>query len=260
MSVILPVYNQAEYLPLAIDSVLCQTFANFELIIIDDGSKQNIQRVIEKYQDSRIKFIRNKSHAGLVHALNQGLGKARGDFIARMDADDICLPVRLEKQVAYLRSKPDVGVAASWIELIDASGRTIGKETQLHTKDVYAFLTRANPFRHSSVMFRRSLVSKCGGYDPMLDGAEDYDLWLRYAKFARLAIISEILLQYRIHRRSVSYEQLAKVEWAYCRTKWHSVFSYGYPFWQLKYCGKSLLSLALPLPFKRIVYKRFFKY
>lgn len=206
ISVILPVYNGALYLREAVDSILNQSFSDFELIIIDDGSKDNSAEIISSYTDPRIRFYRQEN-IGLAATLNRGIGLASGSYIARQDQDDISLPERLARQVEFLQSHPDYGMVGTWATILEGTEpcrrdhRHPANDLQLK----FALLFD-NPFVHSSVMLRRSIFEEVGSYstDPERQPPEDYELWSRIARHSKVANIPELLHVYREIPQSMS--------------------------------------------------------
>jgi len=195
----MPVYNGGKYLNAAIESILSQTEKDFEFIIINDGSKDNSAEIIKSYTDHRIVYVEQENH-GLAATLNRGIDIAHGKYIARMDADDIALPARLEAQVAYLESHPRTAVIGTWAEIF--TDTESGQRFHFHPTDndeIKFFLMRNNPFVHSSVMFRRDACIEVGCYttDPARQPPEDYELWSRMAKEYDMANIGQVLLRYR---------------------------------------------------------------
>ncbi len=202
--VVMPVYNGGKYLREAIDSILAQSYDNFEFIIIDDGSTDNTWMILNDYDDVRIQLVRNEENIGMAGSLNKGLALARGEFIARMDADDVSLPERLEKQVRFLNSNPHIGAVGSFAYKIDASGRIIG-ETRPPT-DPYLVewgLCFDNYLCHPTFMFRKSTFTQVGGYSEKKWHSEDYDLWSRMVGITRISNLPDRLLLYRHHQESV---------------------------------------------------------
>ena len=207
ISVVMPVRDGARWLRAAITSVQDQTFANLELIVIDDGSEDDSLQIIEESSrhDSRIRVIRQE-RLGLVSALNRGLAESRGDLIARLDADDRAHPDRLQHQRQYLGSHPEIGLLGTWAEKIDEQGSPKGLLKPPTQPEVLArLLARANPFIHSSIMARKTVMQNAGLYRMSFEGAEDYDLWMRISEIAQIAILPEYLLQYRLHPHSVTH-------------------------------------------------------
>ena len=197
VSVVMPVYNGALYLKEAIESVLNQTFSNFEFIIINDGSTDESVVLIQEYvrKDKRIVFIDRKENKKLPHTLNEGLKAANGKYIARMDSDDICLPDRFEKQYNYLENHPDISIIGSAFRTIALTGN--GKNVFRSANSIvlaYKFISDTQ-FCHPSVMFRREIILKTGYYDET--EAEDFAFFSRIIKQYKGSTLSGVLLNYR---------------------------------------------------------------
>jgi glycosyltransferase involved in cell wall biosynthesis len=210
VSVVLPVFNGQPYLSCAIESLLSQTLADFEIIVVDDGSTDNSLPILSRFarQDSRLRIIMRKN-TGIETALNEGLDAARSEFIARMDADDVAMPDRLAHQLKFMQSHDRVVLLGGAYRLIDGSGRyltTLAPPLGNSTLQTLA-LSGRNPFCHPLVMMRREAVLRAGGYREDLPAAEDLDLWLRLGELGELACVSEILLNYRLHARSISEQR-----------------------------------------------------
>lgn len=196
-SVVLPVYNCDKYVGLAIDSILAQTYKDFELIIIDDGSTDNSLHIIKSYKDPRIKII-SRENKGLVASLNEGIRLAHGRYIARHDADDISEPTRIEKQLYEFGRRPKLVLLGTSIITIDMKGSTLNRHRVLSgVKCVKSELLIRSPFAHGSVMFRKDAFSKTIGYDTSEWPAEDYGLWVRLAGMGDMDNLSEPLYRYR---------------------------------------------------------------
>jgi hypothetical protein len=207
VSVVLPVHNGEPYLAEAIDSILGQTFGDFELIAVDDASTDNSRRRLDDAaaRDSRVCVV-DGADRGLVGALNLGLSLARGEFIARMDADDISQPDRFARQVSFLRENPDIAVVGSAITLIDAGGAVVREISYPSAPaDVDRFLMEVgSALAHPAVMARRTAMLTVGGYRKLFQHCEDYDLWLRMAERYLLANLPDRLLRYRQHGSKAS--------------------------------------------------------
>jgi glycosyltransferase involved in cell wall biosynthesis len=212
VSVILPVYNAERYLTDAVESILGQTFKDFEFLIINDGSTDGSGAILDRYakQDSRIRLW-HRENSGYVSALNFMLGEAKTGLIARMDADDVAMPGRFEVQVAALAEDPGLVLVGGQIELIDADSRRLGVLAQpLSHEEIDEFHLRGHTsVCHPMAMFRRDAVLRVGGYREELILAEDLDLWLRLAEVGRLRNLPEVVLQYRVHDQSVSSQRQA---------------------------------------------------
>lgn len=225
VSVVMPIYNGAAYLAASIDSVLAQTQDDFELILVDDGSTDETARIIARYaaQDQRVRPIA-KANSGIADTLNQGLAVARADWVARLDSDDLMVPQRLERQLAFVAANPDLVAAGSYYEIIDPAGARHGSRTPLprSREELQRFLVAREPlsFLHPSMIFRRRTAIDLGGYDKRTEPAEDVDLFARMlATGAPILIQPEILLYYRVHANAVSARsatrQFMSVRWTY---------------------------------------------
>ena len=213
ISVLLAVYNGDRYLRSAVDSVLGQTFANFELIAIDDGSTDATRAILEGYaaRDPRVRVV-SRPNRGLTNTLNEGLALARAPYLARMDADDLCLPERFAKQVAHLDAHPDCVLVGSRVLAIDPDGLPIRHmaEERTHEQIDHAHLNRGWPVVHPAVMMRVDAVRQVGGYRDEYNTLEDTDLFLRLAEVGRLANLPDVLLHYRQHFGSVTHTRAAR--------------------------------------------------
>lgn len=197
ISVILPVYNGEKFLRKAIDSILKQTYKNFELIIINDGSTDKSAAIIESISDSRIKVINNRNNLRLPRSLNIGISLAKGEYIARMDADDICLPERLEKQFNFLETNKDVGVCGTNISIIDENETILTDRVWGDNNPPIEWsLLWENPIAHSTVMIRTNIIKRDELFYREIY-SEDSDLWCRLALKTRIKRINDVLLLYR---------------------------------------------------------------
>jgi len=206
VSVVMPVYNGAPYLGAAIDSILAQTLADFEFIIIDDGSKDDSAAVIRRYADPRIRFFQ-QTNQGLAATLNRGIGLASGEYIARQDQDDISLPARFEKQAAFLDAHPRCALVGTRAEIREGGKLTSRAHNHPAASHVLKFeLLFDNPFVHSSVLLRKAALAQVGLYstDTARQPPEDYELWSRLAREFDVANIPEQLLVYREFPGSMS--------------------------------------------------------
>lgn len=215
VTVLMTVYNNARYVGEAIESILAQSWPDFEFLIIDDGSSDGSRDLLAHYatQDERIRLHFNAQNLGLARALNLGLSLARGDYVARMDDDDCSLPERLARQVAYLDAHPQVAaLGTDWAQM-DGEGQLLNDGQPVYglgASPAYAdwLLQWHNPLAHASVMLRRSVLEAHGlRYDPTFSVTEDYDLWTRLAQHGQLARLGEVLLRRRILASSVSVTQ-----------------------------------------------------
>ncbi|UVO52799.1 glycosyltransferase [Sphingomonas sp. SUN039] len=207
ISVAMSVFDNAPYLAHAIESILAQTFGNFEFLIVNDGSRDGSGEIIDRYAaaDSRIRPL-HQANAGLIVSLNRMIGEARAPLIARMDGDDIALPERFERQIAFLDANPDIGVLGTGCTCIDEDGRpsTHKFDNVTTPEDVLEDLKNGPPLCHPSVVMRRDAVRAVGGYHQAYKHCEDYDLWLRLSEHVRMANLPDRLLLYRQSETQVS--------------------------------------------------------
>ena len=199
VSILMPVYNVAPFLREAMDSILTQTFQDFELIVLDDCSPDNSAEILDTYTDERIVRYRGEKNMGLSNVLNVGMAIARGEFIARMDSDDISTPERLATQVAYLDAHPEVDLCSCGMELFAAKQETWVRETNVEDVKITALFH--SPILHASSMWRRASFERVGlRFLQEMVPAEDYDMWTRaMAAGLRLVNIPEVMYLYRIH-------------------------------------------------------------
>ena len=205
VSVILPVYNGGLYLKEAMESVLNQTFTDFELIIINDGSTDDSPKIIAKFYDSRIKII-NQKNQGLIASLNTGIRLSKGKYIARMDADDISLPERFQKQIAHLDANDDIGLLGTTFAIQSEEKISGIAAVLLNDQDLRYQLLYKCPFGHGTVMFRKNLESKLDElwYLQSEKHVEDYELWSRMALITKIANLPDILYIWRDNPSGVS--------------------------------------------------------
>lgn len=205
VTVLMPVYNGEKYLKEAIDSILSQSFKDFEFLIIDDGSSDKSAEIIKSYIDGRIKYVSNIINKGLPYSLNRGIELARGEYIARMDQDDISLLNRIEEQVDFMQENRDIGICGTWIKTI---GNKPGYVHKFYTdsNDIKASLLFNTSLAHPSVVIRKSVLYKNNlRYHTEHLHFEDYSLWVELSQYSELANLSKVLLFYRVHKSSVSH-------------------------------------------------------
>ena len=207
ISVVMANYNTPEqYLRSAIESVLSQTYQNFEFIIVDDASTENDVAIIKSYNDKRIILLQNEHNHHVSYTVNRGLALARGEYIARMDSDDICLPRRLEKQAALMERRRDIDILCAQAQLIGAKNGVFALgDRRPHKINVLLFF--GCPIVNPSVMLRASYIQKYGLiYDTSVEykAAEDYELWSRCLSTARIYEFPKVLLKYRVHAKQIS--------------------------------------------------------
>ncbi len=207
----MPVFNGGHYLKEAVESILNQSFTQFELLIIDDGSIDDSLKILQQYAESdrRIRLW-SRENRGLVQTLNELIEMARGPFLARMDADDVALPDRLLHQVQKLESQPNLLCVGGAYDMVDQQGEwLLHVSPALQNDEIQQrLLSGSSPIQHSCAMMRRSAVLQVGGYDPAAFPAEDLDLWLRLGELGELANLQETILKYRVHTASITSKRL----------------------------------------------------
>ena len=205
VSVVLPVRDGARYVRAALDSVLGQTLEDLEVIVVDDGSTDETPSILGAYDDARLRVV-GRPARGLVPALNEGFALARAPLVARMDADDVSAPTRLERQVAWMNASQHLGMVASWSVVVDEHDRELRRELlPSEPSDLARRLLLRNPFRHGSAVLRKAAVDAVGGYRASYGHNEDYDLWRRLVGAGwELGAVPEFLYRYRSHGASVT--------------------------------------------------------
>jgi len=206
VTVLMSVYNGERYLNEAVDSILTQTFRDFEFLIIDDASTDRTPEILRGYDDQRIRIVTNEENLGLTKSLNKGLALARGEYVARMDADDISVPERLEKQVLFLEKNSDIGVLGTAVQYIDEFGKPsqIIKWPQRDSLIKWQ-LCFMDPIAHPSVIVRRKLLMDGGGYNEKIIFAQDYDLWVRLSPRTRFENHKDVLVYLRKTKENISF-------------------------------------------------------
>lgn len=203
VSVIMPVYNGGIHLEEAIDSILTQSFSDFELIIINDGSTDHSEQIILGYTDPRIQYVKNSENLRLIKTLNKGLDLAKGEFIARMDQDDIAHPERFAKQLDIFADNPDIGVCGTWFKLFgNGKEKTLISHPEKHDA-IKIYLLGYCTMGHPTVMLRRSVVDH-QRYDENYQAAEDYEFWVRLSNSTKMYNIPVSLLDYRMHTTNMT--------------------------------------------------------
>ncbi len=206
ISVILPVYNCEKYITEALNSILNQTFTDFEIFVIDDASTDKTAEIVSGFNDVRIKFIVKPKNTGYTDSLNMGLKLAKGKYIARMDGDDISLPERFETQYRLMELHPEIIVCGTWLEIIE-TGKTIRNPE--HHEQILLQLLLKNPVGHPSVFIRNEAM-RLFEYDKLKEPAEDYDLWTRMIWSGAFYNIQKPLLLYRQHEFQVSHTKSSR--------------------------------------------------
>ncbi len=207
ISVIIPTHNRAELLDRAIKSVLAQTFEDFELIVVDDASTDGTSEVVAEFDDPRIRYIRLKKNSGAPTARNTGIKKSRGAFIAFLDDDDEWLPHRLELQVKRFEElDEEVGVVyGGFYYVSQQTGKIIGKRMPAHRGWVYRNLLVENFVGSPTLLIRRECFKRAGLFDPKLTSSQDWDMWLRIARYYKFDYVEDVVAKYYVHGRQITF-------------------------------------------------------
>lgn len=258
--VLMSCYNTQNYLPEAIESILKQSYRDFEFLIADDKSTDQTLAIIERYakKDRRIRVIRNAKNLGLTKTLNKLLTLAKGEYIARMDADDECLPGRFAAQVRFLDEHPSVGVVGTRGTIIDEHGRAIGKlDYALDDNGIRKMMVRRSQFAHPSVMFRKSVIDDVGPYDESFRSAQDYEFFARVLTRWNGANLPVRFLRYRWDfGQNEGFTNSKRQERNALRARWWMLTRYGWPRWQAIHLIKPIISYLVPSAVKRLILRR----
>ena len=207
VTVLMPAYNAGKYIAESIQSIINQTYGNWELLIVNDGSTDNTVEVVNSFNDPRIRLLNNPENLRLIKTLNRGLEEAKGEYIARLDSDDNATPNRLQLQVDALDADPDLALVGGRSNVINAQGKLItrGEDAFLPSSSeaIRFALMFFNPFRHSAVTFRRDVVRSLGGYPLKMQNVEDFGLWCQLTRNHRTQNLIETVCDYRVHDESV---------------------------------------------------------
>jgi len=253
------VYNGRRYLKEAVESILNQTFKNFEFIIIDDGSTDKSPQILDEYtkRDKRIRVIHQKN-IGLTKSLNKALKLAQGKYIARIDADDIAYKSRFKKQVDFLEKHPKVGLVGSYVDVIDEKRKTIGQLIYpTSDKKIKKELIKKNPFCHPSVMFRKEVTEKVGAYNEDFGTAQDYDFWMRISKHYQVANLSKVLGAWRLRKKAITFQKNISQIKANLRIQKKAIKDGLYPWYYLIFLLRTIFLFVSPIRFRNFIKKRF---
>jgi glycosyltransferase involved in cell wall biosynthesis len=250
VSIVISVYNGEQYLGECLDSVLCQTYKKWELVIVNDGSEDGTKQIISEYasKDGRVIFIDFPQRRKLVGCLNAAIYSARGSLIARMDADDIMYPKRLEMQVDFLMRNMNVGVVGSDISIINEKSEIVGtRRYPITDKAIKRRLRRKNPFCHPAVMFRRGLLDNYAAvYSSEYPRCEDYELWIRLHQVTNYFSLNEPLLKYRYHSQQITSKKIRQVHLDEARLIVNSVLKRKLPIISLLFLYSALFHILSP--------------
>ncbi len=252
VTTIMPVYNGECYISQALASVLGQTYTNQEILVINDASTDSTKLILDDFcmRDNRIKVIDNPQRLKVVKSLNIGLKHARGELIARIDADDIWMPQKVEQQVAAFKEDMDLQLLGTAKHIIDESGSLISQKNYFpyySDTDIKRNIHKANLFTHSSVMFRRSMIDKFGFYDEDFLNSEDYEFWLRVTNKVKVGILNKPLVKYRMHSKSVTSLRIQQQMYYAIKARFRYAKYYGIKGFFSKYFLKEVLQLFIPI-------------
>jgi glycosyltransferase involved in cell wall biosynthesis len=264
VSVVMPVYNAEKYLAESIESILNQTFKDFEFIIINDASKDGSLKIIEKYAslDKRIKVLKNEFNLKICRTLNKGIKIAKGRYIARMDADDISLPSRFAEQVDYMENHPKCGAVGANIQIFDGntgknmSVREYPTEDKILKKNIFFY----SPFAHPVIMIRKQALKDCGTYQEIDFPSEDLNLWFRIGRKYEFANLQKILLRYRYYPGSTTGSRVREMEKRANQIRWQHWRDPAYNFGLKAFVYNSLHRLSIyviPSKFKFWMFSKF---
>lgn len=231
VSVVMPAHNASRHISIAIESILQQTFKDFEFIIVNDNSSDKTASLIKKYarKDSRIRLLNNSKRLDIAGSLNKGIENAKSNIIARMDADDISYPNRFELQYKLIQKSKKIVAVGSNIILIDSSENVIGlRNYPQESKKLKKCLFKYSPFAHPVVMFRKDVFEKVGKYNPKYSPTEDLDLWFRLGKNHEFKSIPKPLLKYRLSEKSSSHKMIKDLEILVFKIRMDAIFKHGY--------------------------------
>jgi len=262
LAVIMATHNNAKRLPLAIKSILNQSFKQFKFIIVDDASIDETSQILRKIKDKRVKLITNQKHLGLTKSLNKALKQTKARYIARMDADDFSLPQRFKTQLDFLDKHPKIALLGTAAILINHQGKKIG--TKHHPSDSTKLrqkILQYCPFIHPTWMIRRSVLIKVGSYNPDFEYSQDYELALRIMAKYQTANLNQALIKYRVNTTSaISIANLKKQEWLAIKARFLALTKYHYPKTESWKLVKPLISFLIPASIKLLIYRKtFFK-
>lgn len=211
VSVVMPVYNRQKYIKSSVESILNQTFTDFEFIIINDGSTDKTLKILNGYTDKRIKIIENEKNSGIVFSRNRGIENASGQFIAMMDSDDIAYPDKLMKQVDFLDNNKEFGMLGTWVKWIDGNNKHVGKKWKLSAKPqlIAPIMLFRNYFVQSTILVRREAIPEWK-YSPEFEIVEDSKMWFEISLKCKVWNLQEYLLDYRVHTDNISNTEHSK--------------------------------------------------
>jgi len=260
VSVVMSVYNCANYLVEAIESILAQDYDNFEFIIVDDGSTDGSKNILSNYSNNSRILLKHQENKGLTPSLNLAIAEARGEYIARMDADDVSLPQRLGKEVRFLDLHREISLVSCWAKVINEKGSEIGAH---HPATTHEAIKKKSFFSgqlcHPAVVFRKEIFKKLGGYNEKYKYAQDYELWLRFFKHGyKAANIPEYLLMWRDTKSGIGRDKF-KIQRDYgLKARWWAIRQRIFPWYYIFFLSYPYLTGFIPRKFKDLFKNLFF--
>lgn len=246
-------FNAEKYLEKSIESILNQTLTDFEFLIVDDASIDSTSKILEKFskKDSRVRIIKNKKNIGLTKSLNIALKEATGEYIARMDADDISCAGRFEKQVEFLDSKKEYILVGTFMKIIDETGHEINHwDADISNDEIKENLIKYNPMFHPTIMVRKSVLLSVGGYNENWRYAQDYELYFRLVDLGKMYNLPEYLVKYRFSKNSITASKNTKQSLCALLAMWSGIKHGHYPWYKVVYLVRPIVGIVLPKFFK----------
>ncbi|MDH3974331.1 MAG: glycosyltransferase [Deltaproteobacteria bacterium] len=251
ISIIMSVYNGERWLSESIDSVLNQSYNNFELIVIDDGSTDKSVNILNHYmiKDKRIRVFHNKQNIGLTRSLNRGLELSQGKFIARIDCDDIWHPEKLSKQIEYLEEHPYISIVGTACNVIDENGHV--SETQKirfvkEDKSIRQSIVKFNPFTHSSILFKKDVYKELGGYNNSFEFAQDYEYWIRILQRYKGDNLAQALTFRRNSPSCITIKREKKQRWFAIKVKCKAIKLHRRPLVEIIHTLQDISVIVIP--------------
>ena len=253
----MPVFNGAKFLNDAIDSILDQTYTNFEFIIVDDKSTDSSLKIIKSYSDKRIKVLKNRTNSGVAFSLNKALKVAKGKYIARMDADDISYPTRIEKQIKFLDKNPNIIAVGTQVKIINNDNQIIGtRHYPVDSKQCHDYLMLTSPIQHPTLMARAQAYKKIG-YTSEYKTAEDWDLYFKLLNYGQLSNINQRLYSYRQAFGTNGFKNIKKAFILITKIRLNAILNYKYkPAWLMLLSNLLQATIVFALP-EKVVFKIF---
>ncbi len=262
LSVLMAVFNNADTLKDSIKSILNQTYKDFQFVIVNDASTDESNQILASFtkKDPRIKLIQNQNQLGLTRSLNKGFDQIKTRYIARMDADDLALPKRLEKQLKYLESHPKTDLLGTAAYLINSKGKKLKLKTYpIDHHHLKKSVLHYCPFIHPTWMVKRSTLIELGGYNDQFPFAQDYELVLRLMSKHQTANLPEPLLKYRVnYDQAISIKHLKAQERLALKARFQALTRHGYPIIESWKIIKPLISFLFPVKIKHKLYQKYY--